>query len=249
MIQKLLILTGCFVWSACSFAQTEKYHLKADTLPAVWSVFPIGIIKSNAYSKTSVNLPIPIQSSLITSAKSFSISPGIINYHLFPWSNHTVGNSYFPFASDYLCEGQLWKLHTLSSHTTYPFWGATTYAQFLHHHAFTDHLRLSSGIFFGKYSMLQQEDEDGNRWLMNDSPIIRKLFNDFGGILGMEYSLIDHWSLLFRIRYSLMERPNKIMPSLTPMFPHNSVEMKLQFAPVKNVKIKIGYERDLHKQK
>ena len=53
---------------------------------------------------------------------------------------------------------------------------------------------------------------------LDDSPMIRKLFNDFGGILGMEYNPIDRWSLLFRIRYSLMERSNKVMPSLTPCF-------------------------------
>lgn len=248
-MRKQLIFIGCFIWNVYSLAQTERKFLMIDTLPSVRTERPVGIVENNAHNKIDTAFSAPIQSFAIITANPFLMPTDIVGNQLFPWNNRPVGNPNFPFASDYLCEGRLWRFRTISSHTTYPFWGSATYVKFFYHHLLTKHLTLSVGAFWGKYSILQQEDKDGNRWLLDDSPMIRKLFNDFGGILGMEYNPIDRWSLLFRIRYSLMERSNKVMPSLTPMFPHNSMEMKLQFTPVRNVKIKIGYERDLYKPK
>lgn len=238
-MRKLLILIGCFICNVYSFGQTERDFLTTDTLPSVWSDYPMGILGKNVHSKTNSALPIPIHAFATLTSKSSFMPKVIVGNQLYPWNHRFMGNPNFPFASDYLYEGQLWRFRTTSSHITYPFWGSAAYAQFLYRHRLTEHLGFSAGVFFGKYSILQQEDEEGNRWLLNDSPMIHKLFNDFGGISGMEYNLIDQWSLLFNVRYSLMERSNKIVPSITPMFPHNNMEMKLQFVPVRNVKIKV----------
>ena len=227
MVHRFVVFVGCLCCALLACSQTVE-HTVSDSLTGEKVILPGKLADTGKYRRENM----PADTVHVIRNHPVSESSGKnrfmvrnTDFWLLPWGNRPIRFSSFPFSGDYSVRS-MWKgFHTLSSHTTYPLWGSVTYIRFLRNIPLTTRFSLDLGWYFSGYTL----PVTGPCW-------------DFGGVGAINYDLSDRWRLQMLFDYSALEHSNMLNPLLTPMYPHSKMEMNIQFMPVQNVKLKVGYD-------